>query len=509
MNIKDFKKILADFENDNIEFRMDVQRQDEKEEKFRTPKTIVAFSNTIGGKIIFGVREENSQRKVVGLPSPQTTESNIVTQIRAKCPSGINFSFEFFKYKKKNILIVHCPRGSKPPYKFLDVVLLRRGSNNVEATEDEIADLYRSRESKGIDSHPIQGALVSDLNIDRVVDYFEGLKIIGEEKSEDDDYRIMNNIGLLKLVGDKYVPTISGILLFGKNPQIFFPNAIIKADVKFAEDDNWAEIVEIRGNIIEQIEECEKFFLRNIPKTAKIIGFKRIEDYQIPISVFREAVVNAIVHRNYLDGSGCIHVHIKKDEVEIISPGGLLPPLTIDAILKGYFEPRTRNPIIAQEVLRNGFMERRGNGLYLINKELKKLNLLRPKFVDRTDCFIVTIYLPSKGENKDQLIIPDKIWGDLKLDKSIKKILQIIEKKDNAMMKDFEEATNKTRGTLIKRLNYLLDEKIIERFPPKPHKSPKIYYTIHSRFKQVEETQKKYNNESNNDIGGQGSLFSS
>lgn len=480
INIEEFELLLKNFENHNIEFRADLAPQNNLEEKHRAAKTIVAFLNTNGGKIIFGI---NNIREVIGLDNPQTTESNITTQIRAKCHSDANLSFQFFNYKNKDVLIVNCPRGEKPPYKFDNVVLVRRGSNNVEATEDEIANMYRNRDVSGCDNSLVKNAGINDINLEEAFAYIEGLQIIGEEREKENNYRLMCNMGLLKPINNEYIPTVAGILLFGKNPQMFFPNAVVKADLKYNDDEEWSEISEIKGTIIEQIEECERFFMRHIPKSAKIIGFKRIDEYQIPIAVFREAVVNAVVHRNYLDSSGAIHIHLKKDEIIIMSPGGLLPPLTIDIILKGFFEPRTRNPIIALEVLRKGYMERRGNGLVLIRKSLEKLNLTSPKFEDKADSFIITIYLPSKKENFDKVIIPDNVWKDIKVDKDIEKVLQLIEKNGKAQLQDFENLLHKTRGAFIKKIDYLLDKKIIERFPPKPKKSPKTYYTIHNIYK--------------------------
>lgn len=483
MSEDDFKQLLENFEGDSLEFRVDISSQ-KGEEKQRTAKTVVSFYNTQGGKIIFGVKEDGKTRKVVGLRNPQITESNIMNQVSTKCGLDENPSYEFIKFQGHDVLILTCRKGERPPYNFEGTVLVRRGSNNLPASKEEIGRMYRDSSNNTHDRTVVQNASIVDIDLDAAESYLEGLKLLKDEPEKEDTNKIFCKIGLLVERDGKYIPTIAGVLLYGKNPQLFFPNATIKADVKeYDDDEEWEEILDIRGSIINQIEEAERFFLKHVEKRAKIIGFRRIEEEQISYIALREALVNAVAHRDYGISDASIQIKIRKKSITIISPGYIKPPLTLEAILDNKpFVPLTRNPVLAEEILRNGFMERRGNGFLLIKKEIKKRGLQEPEFIEESGSFVVKFNLLSNKENIDGIFVPNEVWESVNTDQDEEKILQIIEAKTKVTLKDFEIGLKKTRGAFMKKVDRLLESNVIERHPPKPKKSPKAYYTIHSKF---------------------------
>lgn len=478
MTQEEFKKILNNFENKDLEFRQDIKRETGQEEKNRSAKTATAFYNTRGGKIIFGVSEDGKKRTVVGLKNPQMTESNFNSQIQNNCDLDESCEFEFLNYSGEDILIIHCPKGQKPPYRFKDNILVRRGSNNLPASEEEIAKMYRDRSSFSYDRTPVKGARLEDIDLDKACDYIEGMRLLGEV-SREDDLRILNNIGIITKAK---IPTIAGILLFGKSPQRFFPQAVIKADVKFMDDNKgWDDIGNIGGTILDQIESFEIFAKRNMPTIAKIRGFKRVEDLQFSLAILREIVVNALVHRDYSDTSAAITLNIRKNKFVVLNPGGIMPPLSLETILTGYFTPRTRNEVIAGAVLGAGYMERRGNGLRLIQSSAKKEGYLH-KFKEGDGSFGVIIETDVEEDVAQPFFIPDKVWMELSLDKDQKRMLRIIEKEEKVRLGDLEKGLGKTRGAFNEKLNYLLDKEVVQRYPARPQKSPKAYYALHERF---------------------------
>lgn len=487
MTEEEFKKLLDNFENDDLEFRAELQRIDEQEEKYRAAKAAAAFYNTRGGKIVFGVKEDGKKRTPTGLERIQITEGNFNTQIRAKCNFDEWPRFEFVKYRSKDFLVVYCPKGPKPPYCFEKQVLIRRGSNNLPATEEEIARMYRDRSTESYDRSPVENATLKDIDLTQANAYLNKHFDLSGTSSLEDHLKVLHNIGILKIKNQNYIPTIAGILLFGKSPQIFLPQAKIKADVKLDESsEKWDDIAEIGGTIFEQITSSEKFIRRNSRISAKIVGFKRIEEPQFPLAALREAIINALVHRDYGDTTATTIVKIRKDEVIISNPGSIIPPLTLEVVLGGHFTPRTRNEIIAETILKLGYMERRGRGLWLIQHLMNKSSLPEPKFKEEAGSFSMTLNTKEIITIKKQIIIPDEIWESIKLDEDQKKILEVVEKVEKARFKDFERVLKKTRGAFNKKLEYLLDTKIIQRHPPKPEKSPKAFYTIHEKFSKKE-----------------------
>ncbi|MEA3272647.1 MAG: putative DNA binding domain-containing protein [Patescibacteria group bacterium] len=494
MTQEEFNKILNNFENKDLEFRQDIKRETELEEKNRSAKTTVAFYNTRGGKIIFGVSEDGKKRVIVGLASPQLTESNFNSQTQHNCNLDESCECEFLEVSGKVVLIIHCPKGRKPPYRFKDEVLVRRGSNNFTASEEEIAKMYRDRSPFSYDRTPVEGARMEDIDLDKAGVYVEGMRLLDEASSED-DLRILNNIGII--TKDK-IPTIAGILLFGKSPQRFFPQAVIKADVKFVDDNKgWDDMGNIGGTILDQIESFEIFAKRNMPTIAKIIGFKRVEDLQFSLEILREIVVNALVHRDYGDTSVAITINIRKNKFIVFNPGGIVPPLSLETILTGYFAPRTRNEVIADAVLGAGYMDRRGNGLQKIQSSAKREGYLH-KFKEGYGSFGVILEINTMEDVAQTFFIPDKVWTELSLDKDQKRMLRIIEKEEKVRLGDLEKGLGKTKGAFNEKLNYLLDKEVVQRYPARPQKSPKAYYALHERFiegdkdsaKQIRQTEK-------------------
>lgn len=483
MTDKEFELLLENFENDDLEFRVSINHEPDTE-KNRTAKTVVAFYNTRGGKIIYGVHEDGKKRTVIGLDNPQVTETNIVSQINNhSCNLDEHPTFKFIKYQGKDVLIVSCPKGKKPPYKYKNDILVRRGSNNYPATEEEVAKMYRDRDNSGYDKTIVQNSSIDDIDINAAEAYLEGLKLLKDEPEKENVYTMFCKVGLLQKIENNFIPTIAGIMLFGKNPQVFFPNFIIKADIKEYDDDNEWTPLDIKGTIQNQIIESIKIFNKYIKKKSKIIGYKRVEDDEYPQGALREALINAIAHRDYGNNSASISIQIRKNCIRIINPGGIMPPLTLKDVLSSEpFTPITRNPIIAQEILRNGFMERRGNGFLLIKKEIRRAGLPEPKFIEKDDFFCVEFSQPETENTTNKISIPDYVWEGIEIDQDSEKIIKLIEKNSRASLKDFELELKKTKGAFMKKVDYLLDNEIIERFPPKPKPSPKAYYTIHEKY---------------------------
>ena len=295
---------------------------------------------------------------------------------------------------------------------------------------------------------------------------------IRDESSDEEIFITLNNLGIVKKRDGVYTPTIAGILLFGKRPQNLLPQSKIKIDIISKENDKWEHIEDLEGTVYDQIDLFENFIKRNIKKTAKISGFRRIEEPQFPILVLREAIVNALVHRDYGDTTASTLVRIKDDNITIINPGGIIPPLTLETILSGHFNPRTRNEVVAEAILKYGYMERRGRGLLSIRNLMRTSLLPEPKFIEDGGSFVIELKSREMESFDKKICIPEEIWKDLKLDEYQRRILSIIETKGKAKLRDFEEGLGKTRGAFYKKIDFLLEENIIQRNPPKPLKSP-------------------------------------
>ena len=190
----------------------------------------------------------------------------------------------------------------------------------------------------------------------------------------------------------KTVPTNAGLLFFGHDPQ----QHIIQSEVvcvlyrDTSGVGGYADRKIITGTIQEPINETEAFLTQHVPVGGKIEGWKRIDLPDYPLEALREAVVNAVIHRDYTRRGESIRVFYYADRVEVHSPGLLLPGVTVEQMRRGEVTSKLRNPILAG-LLRDipGYMERVGSGIRLMLEETRQMGLPPPQFREMSE-FVVT-----------------------------------------------------------------------------------------------------------------------
>ncbi len=479
MKIEEFDNLLNDFENDDLDFRTSLGDSADKD---RDLKTLSAFYNTRGGKIIFGVQEDGTTRKVVGLLQPaQVIESNFVSKIKGKMkPEPDPFpSFEFIHIAGHDVVIVYCERGSNPPYEVNGECYVRKGSNNVKVTKEGLSELYR-RNTTAYDHTVLPHATLDDLDVDLARTTLE--KRERTQVINGDLHKLLCRIGILVNVKSEFKPTVAGMLLFGINPQDFLPHTRIRAEAKSDPDSSeWDDIAEFSGNIFQQLKDFESFVRRNVKVSAKIIGFERIETPDIPFEALREGIINAITHRDYSDRGAEIQLRIHGKKVVIESPGGLIAPLTVSSILAGDFIPKTRNPVVADMLVQLGYMDKRGTGLRRMIQLSEEAGLERPSFEELADGFRV-IFDGSGNmplEKRGSIVIPEKVLKNL--DDEHKKILKFLEKKGKISSTESQILIRRSKPHALKKLNDLVGWKILE--PTSAAKNnPNIRYTLHKNL---------------------------
>ncbi len=188
-------------------------------------------------------------------------------------------------------------------------------------------------------------------------------------------------------------PTNAGMLLFGYDPQQYILQAEVVC-VLYKDTlgmHRYADRRILAGTITQQIDQAEAFFRQYIPVAARMDGFHRIDEPEYPLDALREAVVNALVHRDYSLPGEAVRILYYKDRVEIRSPGLLLPGIGLDELQRGNARSKPRNPIIAT-VLRDfpgGYMERVGSGISFMIQQMHDLGRPAPQFKEQGE-FVVT-----------------------------------------------------------------------------------------------------------------------
>jgi len=273
---------------------------------------------------------------------------------------------------------------------------------------------------------------------------------------------------ILKVVKDvegEFKPTNTGLLFFGKNPPEFIPQSEIKmARFNGVTRLETIDSKEINGRIYEMLDDAEIFFKRNTRLANKIVGFKRVDIPEYPYEAVREALINAIAHRDYDREESSIIFSIFDDRIEISNPGGLLPGLNIRK-LEG--KHATRNKKICSIFKETKYMERYGTGIIKMKDLMREHGLEEPQFVEEGDFFVVRFY--GAGDNILDLVssIPDERMTDLKdlslNDRQIKALELMVNEYKTFTNEKYQETFNVSKSTAARDLKGLIKHKQAER----------------------------------------------
>jgi ATP-dependent DNA helicase RecG len=200
----------------------------------------------------------------------------------------------------------------------------------------------------------------------------------------------------------------SGLLFLGKKPADVFPQCRVLVDAYSGTepDPRPRDQVTLSEPASRVIEKVVDFVMRNTRHPIRVVGIRRVRLDEYPQEVIREAIVNAIAHRDYEDSARPIYVKLFSDRVEILSPGDLMRPLTIAKLIRGKFEPCSRNPTLAQYLGHLGLMEQRGSGVLRMKQAMLGHGLDSPTYGFRDGYFCVTLKGPANALGR--LTVPDR-----------------------------------------------------------------------------------------------------
>ncbi len=446
MNEEEFKQLLGEKENKDLDFKL--QLPDAK----RVAQLVAAFYNSRGGKIVLGVEDES--RKPIGLDDAQKTEHKFVQIIRHWCRLDKEPGIEFVKFGGRDFIVAHCPKGEDTPYfvRSEHVPRVRIGSSNMPANKEEIARLYREGSSKPQDVYSCENATLDDIDLDKVKEYFRESKLT--EKLDDDDFfRLMEKEHFAAPENGKLIPTTAGLVLFGKHPSLEMPSTIIRADrYKGLDVSMWIDRADIEGDAFALVDDARKFMLKNMRTSYTPKGFKTEIKTEYPIEAVKEAIINAVVHRDYHIRESIL-IKMFDDRVEIWSPGELLRPLTISQLLDLTYSPKSRNETIANVFSKRSLMDKRGTGILRMNKYCDEYNLPHPAFVERTGYFGIIFKNPNYYTKAPEIKVG--------LNDRQKKAVEYLKVKQEITTREYMELTGASLRTARRDLLDLKSKRII------------------------------------------------
>jgi len=398
-------EILANGENSGVEFKRDDLQN------HALAKELVAFSNFEGGIVLLGVEDDGT---VSGL-ARVNLEEWVMTACRDKIRPGVIPFFEIIKnvIPNKDVAVLRVPRGVDVQSQWhnnRNTYFIRVGSQSREPSPQELSRLFQQRGTFRAELRPISGATLSDLDRRRLKDYFG--RIRQQDVPDDlDDAGWQTLLFNTEIMVEEGV-NMSGILLFGKTPNKFLPQAGIDAAAFPGTEKDYATreratlrgpltpLLDQNGVILEAglVEQALEFVRRNTPVTAVLEGgARRVERPAYPVEVIREAVVNALIHRDYLLANTDIELAIYEDRIEIISPGKLPNGITPDRMRAG--TRAARNQLLKDVMKDYGYLEHMGMGVpRKIIRGMKEHNQTDPDLIEEDERFVVRLFSGTRGK---------------------------------------------------------------------------------------------------------------
>lgn len=380
---------IASGESNMVEHKRAVPREGELAER------LCGMANAQGGLILFGV-EDGAPHKIVGIPADRMahTLDTILRACRLLSPPLLlePAEPEIYELDKKKIVVAAIPPSRGPVYQAGGVFWIRRGTETGRLSFAEMIELANDRGLLDWERQPARNATLDDLDPERVESYLKLRSLRTRQASRFEDFaQVLLGMQCAIEQGGQLVPTNVGILFFGKDPQRFLIQSEVVC-VRYRDAIGVKGYVDrkiLGGTIQEQIDEAELFLNQHIPVGARIEGWKRVDLPDYPLEALREAIVNAVVHRDYTRRGESIRVFYYADRVEIHSPGLLLPGITVEQMNSGDVTSKLRNPVLAG-LLRDlpGYMERMGSGVRLMLHEMQAMGLPPPHFREHQEVVV-------------------------------------------------------------------------------------------------------------------------
>ena len=357
-------------------------------------KTVVAFANGNGGKIVFGVKDN---KEIVGVENEFEVMDGIINAISDSCYPMIVPDISLHTLENKTVILVEIEGGKKKPYYLKSKGMqkgtyIRSGATTRIIEEDYVLkELVLEGENKYFDQQVCHGESVSDEEIEKFCEWLE--KLARKNSENDTEIRKITRNTLLswKVMEEKngrIFPTNAYILLSGKeNWEVSrkIQCGVFKGETRSI----FVDKKEFEGSIIMQLEKAYQYVLEKINLGSDIVGIYRVDKYEIPPKSIREVIANAVIHRSYLEPND-IQIALYDNRLEITSPGMLLSGVNVKRMKEGY--SKLRNRAIASVFAYVNIIEKWGSGIPRIMNEIREYGLQEPEFIIFENDFRVNIY---------------------------------------------------------------------------------------------------------------------
>lgn len=436
-HIDNLQELIASGESISLEFK----------EKFddRTLESVVAFANTKGGIILIGISDRG---EIKGIQIGKETLQNRANQISQSTEPRVIPEIELHEIDNKNVVAIRIKEYPIKPVSLKGRCYRRVENSNRIMPAQEIAEMHFQSTGMSWDKLPARDATLEDIDLEKVKRYIKKANEAGRRKIEDDEepLKVLEKLELVK----EGKPTWGAILLFRKGQRRFLSQAAIHCG-RFKEETLVIDDRMIEDNIIEQIDEAMDFIRKNI--NVKFIMTGRPEREQVwdyPLEALREAIINAVCHRDYAILSN-VEVRIYDDKLVVWSPGCLPSGITLDELYSPH-SSKLRNKGIAEVFYDMELIEQWGSGIEKMRKACRNAGLPEPAFEEyqgfrvifRKDIYSEA-YLRNLGLNERQV-----------------RAVMYVKEKGKIMNKEYQELNGVSRITASRELRVIVEKEVLQ-----------------------------------------------
>lgn len=333
-------------------------------------------------------------------------------------------------------------------------VYKRVGSTNRQLSTAEILDLGQKLKKIKFGSQICEEATLGDIDDERFRWFLSKTK--AERNLDiDPDVPTLEGLEKLNLFSDGEL-TNAAVLMFGKEPQIFHLQSEVRC-ARFKGEDTSSDFIDmkvLRSPIYEQVDKAEQFVMEHIKRSARIKPgqVERQEKWEYPLDAVREAITNAVVHRDYFSTSNT-QVRIFDDRLEVWNPGTLPEGITIED-LKGKHESKPQNPLLAHLFFLIKYIEQWGTGTNRIVRLCEEYELPEPEFEDTGSSFIVTLRKSRVSEE----------WVEaLDLNERQREAVDYVREEGKITNREYRDLTEVSRKTAKKDLADLVEKEVFRK----------------------------------------------
>ena len=325
------------------------------------------MANTIGGKILLGVRDGGS---VAGIKDTNALRAR-VQDVARNCDPPVKVLVE----PVDGVLAVHVRESDAKPVQCSDGFFWRQGAVTQKMSRDEIRDFFRTEGVIRFDLSPCpRFSYPEDFDREKFDAWLVLSGITGRPRVED----VLVNLEVAERAGDRLLFRNAGVLFFARKVRRFFPEAYITCLLGRGTDKvHILDRKDFDGGIVADVEDAMRFIERNTRTAYRIEGLRRQNIPEYPMEAVREAITNAVMHRDWFFDGANVFVEVYADRIEVISPGSLPKGLTLADL--GHMSIR-RNPLIADLLHRIDFIEKAGTGIRRIRDGAREQDCPEPEF---------------------------------------------------------------------------------------------------------------------------------